>query len=77
MVLTNAGRLMAVAIVIALPVAIAAGGALRSFLFEVTPADPATLLASALFVALTALVAADLPARRAAAVDPVDVIRGE
>jgi predicted permease len=77
MILTSAARLVLVALALAVPLAIAAGGALRSFLFGVQPTDIATLVSSALFVAVLALAAAYLPARRAAGVDPLEIIRGE
>ena len=50
MVLISAGWLIAAAIVIAVPVVLVAGGALRAFLFGVEPTDVATLIASAAFV---------------------------
>ena len=77
MVLISAGWLIAAAIVIAVPIALVAGGALRAFLFGVEPTDVTTLIASVVFVGGVALAAAYLPARRAAAVDPAEVIRGE
>jgi putative ABC transport system permease protein len=50
---------------------------LRSFLFEITPADPVALTASAAVMALAALMACYLPARRAASADPVTMLRAE
>jgi putative ABC transport system permease protein len=50
---------------------------LMSFLFEVQPSDPATLIVvGALFVAV-ALLACWLPVRRAATVDPLEALRYE
>ena len=57
--------------------AMALSRALRSFLFEVSPMDPITFCAVALLMALVALLAAWVPARRAAAVDPMVALRGE
>ena len=51
--------------------------AVRSLLFEVEPGDPATYAAVTLGLLLTALLAAALPARRAAGVQPASVLRGE
>lgn len=50
---------------------------IESFLFEVEPGNPAVLGAAAATIALTALLAAWLPARRAAALDPLTVLRAE
>ena len=50
---------------------------LRTFLFEVQPSDPATLLVvGALFVGV-ALLACWVPVRRAAKVDPLEALRYE
>jgi putative ABC transport system permease protein len=46
-------------------------------LFNVSPLDPPTFIAVALIVTLTGVVAAYLPARRAARLDPLAIIRGE
>jgi predicted permease len=50
---------------------------LRSFLFGVSVLDPATYCAVALLVVALAVFAAWVPARRAAAVDPMDTMRNE
>ncbi|HUP22579.1 MAG TPA: ABC transporter permease [Thermoanaerobaculia bacterium] len=50
---------------------------LRRFLFEISPADPATLAAVTLALFATALLAAWLPARRAARVDPIVALRAD
>jgi putative ABC transport system permease protein len=50
---------------------------IRSFLFETTPYDPTTLFGVVLVLAITACVAAWLPARRAASIDPVTALRAE
>jgi putative ABC transport system permease protein len=44
-------------------------------LYDVTPTDPAVLLSAAALVAASALLAADIPARRATRVDPAGVLR--
>jgi hypothetical protein len=48
---------------------IALSGVLRTLLFEVSPADPFTLAATALILAVTGIVAIIIPARRALSVD--------
>ncbi|MGH7646723.1 MAG: ABC transporter permease [Gemmatimonadaceae bacterium] len=49
----------------------------RSMLYEIGPNDPATFVGVALTLGLVAVVAALVPARRAARVDPVIAIRNE
>jgi ABC-type antimicrobial peptide transport system permease subunit len=55
--------------------ATALGHAVRSLLHGVSPLDPASFLGGGLAVVVTAAVAALLPARRAAATDPMAVLR--
>jgi putative ABC transport system permease protein len=57
--------------------AAATGRLLRGLLYGVTPADPTTFVAAAIFLAVIALVACVLPARRAVRVDPVVALRSE
>jgi putative ABC transport system permease protein len=47
----------------------------RSMLYEIQPGDPATFLGVSVTLAAIAIVAAYLPARRAARVDPVSALR--
>jgi predicted permease len=53
------------------------GSMLRGFLFEVNAIDPATYCAVPLLILLVAMVAAWVPARRAAAVDPMEALRAD
>ena len=50
---------------------------MRSLLFGTPPWDVLTLVAVAAILGLSALIAAYVPARRAAAVDPVEALRAE
>jgi ABC-type lipoprotein release transport system permease subunit len=50
---------------------------MSSLLFGVTPADPLTYGAMATVLLIAGLAATYIPARRAAAVDPMDTLRGE
>jgi putative ABC transport system permease protein len=57
--------------------AIALTRVMSSMLFEVTPKDPLTFTVVALFLALVALIACYIPARRATKVDPLVALRYE
>ncbi len=50
---------------------------IRSELFGVTPADGVTLMAVAAVLAAAAMMAALIPARRAAGIDPIQALREE
>ena len=64
---------------IAIGAAVAAGITrwLSSLLFGVTPVDAATSAAAASVLVIAALAASYIPARRAAAVDPVRTLTGQ
>src|SRR5579872_3733217 len=49
----------------------------HSLLYQTSPADPAAILGSILLLAAAALIAAVLPARRAAQIEPMQVLRNE
>ena len=64
-----------IGIVIGAAGAVASASVLRSLVFGVSAADPLTLVTVAAALALVALVATLLPARRAARLDPLKVLR--
>jgi putative ABC transport system permease protein len=68
---------VALGITIGLAGAIAATRVIASFLFETAPTDTVTFIAVAMALGATALLAAWIPARRAAHVDPVRALRAE
>ncbi len=63
--------------VVGLAVALISTQLLRGFLFEVNPLDPLTFCAVPLLMLLLAVVAAWVPARRAAGIDPMQALRSE
>ena len=63
--------------VIGLIVALAASRTLTKLLFEVSPADPVSMVGSALLLLLVGVVAAYVPARHATRVDPVQALRSD
>jgi predicted permease len=77
MVLSEAWALVVGAFLVGMPLAVGGGQILRAFLFGVAPQDPATLAGACAVLALVATLAAYVPARRAAAVDPMVALRYE
>jgi predicted permease len=77
LVLISGAKLAAVGALIGLAGAAATSSFVRSFLFQVSPFDPVVLVLAAIAVLALALMASVIPARRAAAVDPIQVLRGE
>jgi ABC-type antimicrobial peptide transport system permease subunit len=76
-VLRSAFFQVGIGLVVGIPIAIGAGRLIASKLFEVRSYDPFVLAAAVLTLAACALVASILPARNAAAVDPVRAMRTE
>jgi ABC-type antimicrobial peptide transport system permease subunit len=77
LVLRHALVLLALGVAVGLAVAWAASGVLRSFLYGAIGYDVATILLVVLTLAVCGIIASYLPARRAAAVDPVEALRTE
>jgi putative ABC transport system permease protein len=75
LVLGDVGRLIAIGILIGGAGAFAATRLLATFLFGVTPGDPRTLVAAAVLLATAAVLAAAIPAGRAARLEPVEALR--
>jgi predicted permease len=69
--------LTGVGLAVGLAAAVAATRLLRTVLFEVRPVDPQVYLGVVVLLTLVALVAGYLPARRAAALDPAQVLKSE
>jgi len=77
LVLGEGLRLVAGGVAAGLAAAIVLSRVLRSFLFEVGPTDPVTLIVAPLLFVAMALLACWSPARRAAKVDPLEALRYE
>ena len=77
LVFRSAAKLAVVGCILGLVGAAAASHLLKSLLFGVSPFDPLVLALAAAFVLLLALVAALLPARRAASIDPMMALRAD
>jgi ABC-type antimicrobial peptide transport system permease subunit len=67
----------ATGLAIGIPLALLAGRALSTQLYEIGQADPLVLSGAAVILLVSAILAAVLPARRAAAVDPTRALRSE
>jgi predicted permease len=77
LILGEAGRLTIVGMALGLLGSIAATALMRDVLFGVRSWDVPTLAAVTVVLALSALVASYVPARRAAALNPVEALRAE
>jgi ABC-type antimicrobial peptide transport system permease subunit len=77
LVFASAAKVAIAGCAIGLLGAAAASRLLRSFLFGVSPFDPVVLTLAAVFVLLLAWLASWMPARRAASIDLMSVLRAE
>jgi len=65
------------AIALGLLLSLGPGQLLTKMLYEVSPSDPAALTVSAGLLAIAALIACFLPARRATRISPLAALRSE
>ena len=75
MVLLEGARLVAIGVLIAVPGVYLAGDIVRGLLVGISPFDPPTLIAVALGLALVALIACYVPARRVLRIHPAQSLR--
>jgi hypothetical protein len=77
LVLAEAGLLLAVGLGVGAILALWAAGAAASLLFGLAPHDPVTMVSAMLILAAVALASSYIPARQAAALDPMAALRDE
>jgi putative ABC transport system permease protein len=77
MVLRGAFSQVGIGLALGIPAAIGAGKLMTDQLFGVKPWDPVMLASATLLLALAALLASVIPARRAAGVEPMVALRNE
>ena len=77
MVLGEVGILVVAGLALGLAVAVSSMRLIASFLYRLEPNDPTTLVTACVVLAVSAVVAGLLPARRAANLDPMAALREE
>ena len=77
MVLGEAGATLAIGLIIGAGLTLALGKTAGAMLFGLKPYDPLTISLSALALAVVAILASYVPARRAAQLDPMAALRDE
>jgi predicted permease len=76
-ILREALTLAAIGVAIGLPVALALVRLIRSIFYGIEPHDPLTIIGTVVIIVAVAALAAWIPARRAAKVDPMEALRYE
>jgi ABC-type antimicrobial peptide transport system permease subunit len=77
LVMRQAGALLLTGLAVGTGLALAAGRLVQGFLYGVSAHDGWTLAAAVVFLFASGMVAAYLPARRAARVNPTEALRAE
>jgi predicted permease len=77
MVLSESARLLVIGLAVGVALAITTANTARALLFGLGPNDPVTLLTALSTLAVVAMAATLLPARRAASLDPIQALRDE
>jgi predicted permease len=77
MVLRESLGLLAAGLVVGIPIALAAARLIRAQLYQMSPFDPVIFIGATAGIAAVTVLSAWLPARRAAAVDPMTALRCE
>jgi putative ABC transport system permease protein len=77
MVVASGARMVIIGALAGMAAALALSGLMKSLLFGIGPRDPLTFVATPLIFVVVALLAAYVPARRAARVSPMEALRAE
>ena len=77
MVLAQSAKLAVPGVILGVMLALSLSRVIRGLVYEVSPTDPIIISAVVLLVLFTALLASYVPARRAAAADPMTTLRAE
>jgi hypothetical protein len=77
LVMRQAGAMLLVGVVVGLGLALASGRLVRGFLYGINAHDGWTLAGAAVLLFLSGMLAAYLPARRAAQVNPIEALRAD
>ena len=77
LLLRETGLLLAIGAMCGIGLAVAGGHAAAALLFRVTPYDPVSLAAAVGLLALIAVAASSVPARRATRIEPVTALRAD
>jgi putative ABC transport system permease protein len=77
MVVASGARMVIIGAAAGLAAALALSGLMKSLLFGIGPRDPLTFIVAPAIFVVVALVAAYVPARRAARVSPMEALRAE
>jgi ABC-type antimicrobial peptide transport system permease subunit len=76
-ILREALMLAGIGVTIGLPVALALVRVIRVLFYGIEPNDPVTMIGAAVLMIAVAALAAWIPARRAARIDPMEALRYE
>jgi ABC-type antimicrobial peptide transport system permease subunit len=77
MVVASGARMVIIGALAGMAAALALSGLMKSLLFGIGPRDPLTFVATSVIFVVVALVAAYVPARRAARVSPMEALKAE
>jgi len=77
LVLRDAGIMLAGGLVAGIAASLAAGRLVQTLVYGIKPSDPSVLITTAAILAAATTLAAWLPARRAARMDPMSALRDE